>query len=52
MGAREPALSTIRAENGESSSPTSIIGMKTRPVSSGVRVRTCWKYRLNRNGMP
>ena len=42
----------MRALNGVSATPISIIGKKVTPVPSADRPRSCYRYRLITNGRP
>jgi hypothetical protein len=42
----------MRALNGVSDAPITIIGRKATPVASGDRPRSCCRYRLITNGSP
>ena len=52
MSTRAPSRSAMRALNGVSAAPISIIGRKTAPVPSADRPRSCCRYRLITNGSP
>ncbi|MFC3571972.1 hypothetical protein ACFOZ0_01420 [Streptomyces yaanensis] len=47
-----PTLPTSRVEAGVSSAEKAIIGRNATPVAIAYRPRSCWKYRLNKNGIP
>ena len=49
---RAPRRSAMRALNGVSTAPLTIIGRNTSPVWNADRPCSCWRYRLITNGSP
>src|SRR5437763_13421293 len=52
MTVRAPSRSAMRALNGVSTAPISIIGRNATPVANGERPRSCCRYRLITKGSP